>query len=105
MNLAAFLWKLPVILVCENNGYATTASIRQSGANPDIAQRGAASGTPEVAVDDNDVLGVCDGPLQAVRRARQAGGPTPIEARTYWMEPSCGIIADGRLPGERERSR
>lgn len=104
LNLAA-LWKLPVIYVCENNCYAATTPIERSCANPDIADRAAPYGVPGEAVDGNDAEAVLAATAKAVRRARGGDGPSLIEAKTYRMEPHCGIIADQRAPGERERWR
>jgi TPP-dependent pyruvate/acetoin dehydrogenase alpha subunit len=101
LNLAA-LWKLPVVYVCENNQYAATTPVSRSCANPDIAERAAPYGIPGVAVDGNDALAVLEATVKAVRRARAGEGPTLMEAKTYRVEPHCGIIADERAPGERE---
>lgn len=101
LNLAA-LWKLPVVYVCENNRYAATTPIERSCANPAIADRAAPYGIPGEAVDGNDAEAVLEAATTAVRRARGGEGPSLIEARTYRMEPHCGIIADQRPPGERE---
>jgi TPP-dependent pyruvate/acetoin dehydrogenase alpha subunit len=104
LNLAA-LWRLPVIYVCENNCYAATTPIGRSCANPDIADRAEPYGIPGVAVDGNDAPAVLAAAQKAVRRARAGKGPSLIEARTYRIEPHCGIIADQRAPGEREHWR
>lgn len=81
LNIAA-LWKLPLILLCENNGYSefspTGAVISGS-----IADRGAAYGVPSVAVDGNDIAAMWQAAQVAVDRARSGEGPTLIEARTY----------------------
>jgi len=82
MNLAA-LWKLPMLFVCENNGYAVTLSAEQSSANPDFAGRAAAYGMPGLAVDGMDARTVRVAAEQAVRRARAGEGPTFLECRTY----------------------
>jgi acetoin:2,6-dichlorophenolindophenol oxidoreductase subunit alpha len=102
LNLAA-LWKLPVLYVCENNQYAATTPVARSCANPDIADRAAPYGIPGATVDGNDAPAVLAATQKAVRRARAGEGPTLIEAKTYRIEPHCGIIADLRTPGERER--
>ena len=101
LNLAA-LWKLPVVYVCENNCYAATTPVRLSCANQDIADRAKGFGLPGVVVDGNSVLEVRRAALEAVKRARDGGGPTLLECKTYRMEPHCGIIPDDREPGERE---
>jgi pyruvate dehydrogenase E1 component alpha subunit len=95
LNLAA-LRKLPVIFLCENNGYAATTPVEKSACTPDIAPRAAPFGIPWAICDGNDVLDVHRSVGKAVARARQGEGATLIEAKTYRAEPHCGIIADGR---------
>ncbi len=73
----------PVLFVCENNLYATATPLASATKNTEIASRAAAYGLPGVAVDGNDVLAVWEVTRQAVERARQGGGPTLIEAKTY----------------------
>ncbi len=82
LNLAA-LWKLPVIFLCENNGYAVTTSVASASAVPEIARRAAAYAMPGEAVDGQDVIAVYQAVLEAVRRARSGGGPSLVEAKTY----------------------
>jgi acetoin:2,6-dichlorophenolindophenol oxidoreductase subunit alpha len=82
LNLAA-IWKLPVIYLCENNGYAVTSSQSQTTAVADIAQRAAAYNIPGVVVDGQDVLAVHKVVSRAVERARNGEGPTLVEAKTY----------------------
>ena len=82
MNLAA-IWKLPVLFVCENNGYAITASIRDMLAISRIADRAAAYGFPGEQVDGMDVLAVYAAAGQGVARARAGEGPSLIECVTY----------------------
>jgi pyruvate dehydrogenase E1 component alpha subunit len=82
LNLAS-IWKLPVVFLCENNGYAATTSQAQSTAVADIAQRASAYAIPGVVVDGQDVLGVHEVVLAAVARARAGEGPTLVEAKTY----------------------
>jgi pyruvate dehydrogenase E1 component alpha subunit len=82
MNLAA-IWKLPVIFVCENNGYAQATPAEYAIAVPDVAIRAAAYGMPGVTVDGQDVLAVWDAADVAVRRARDGRGPSLIECKTY----------------------
>jgi acetoin:2,6-dichlorophenolindophenol oxidoreductase subunit alpha len=81
MNLAA-IWSLPVIFVCENNQYTEwTPTTRLTAGS--IAERGRPLGIPGHTVDGNDVLKVHAHAREAVARAREGGGPTLIEARTY----------------------
>jgi TPP-dependent pyruvate/acetoin dehydrogenase alpha subunit len=80
MNMAA-LWRIPVIYVCENNGYAVDTSIERGFAVKDIASRTTGFGLPGVVVDGTDVLAVYAAAKEAVERARAGEGPTFIEAK------------------------
>ena len=82
LNIAA-IWNLPVIFVCENNGYAMSMPVRDAVPNGDIAARGAAYDVPGLAVDGNDLHAVFEAAGVAVQRAREGRGPTLIEAKTY----------------------
>src|SRR5580658_2548114 len=82
LNMAS-LWKLPVIYLCENNGYAITTSVAQSHGQPSIARRADGYGMPGVTVDGQDVVAVHSATEEAVARARSGHGPTLIEAKTY----------------------
>jgi TPP-dependent pyruvate/acetoin dehydrogenase alpha subunit len=81
MNLAA-LWKLPVLFVCENNGYAVTLAQERSTAGS-LVGRAAAYGMAAEAVDGMDVEAVLTAATRAVERGRAGGGPTFVECRTY----------------------
>ena len=78
LNLAA-IWKLPVIFVCESNGYTewTPTEKLTSGR---IHERGRAMNVPGEEVDGNDVLAVWAATRRAVERGRAGEGPTLIEA-------------------------
>lgn len=82
LNLAA-IWKLPVIYLCENNGYAVTTPQSMACSVENIAQRALAYDIPGVIVDGQDALAVYHCVSEAVRRARSGEGPTLIEAKTY----------------------
>ena len=82
LNLAS-IWKLPVVFVCENNGYAETTSTDYSVGGQDIAGRGVAYGMPGVAVDGQDVFAIHEAAGAAVARARAGEGPTLLECQTY----------------------
>lgn len=100
LNMAS-LWKLPVIYLCENNGYAITTSIAASHAQPSIAKRAESYGMPGLCVDGQAVEEVYEATAEAVRRARAGAGPTLIEAKTYrFDEHEIGLI----VPGEPYRS-
>lgn len=82
INLAA-VWNLPVIFVCENNGFGMSVPQERHQKIADISIRAQAYGISGVTIDGNDVLGVYETALEAVNRARKAGGPTLIECKTY----------------------
>ena len=85
MNMAA-LWDLPVIFLCENNGYAITTSYKNSVSVDHVSDRAIAYGMPGVLVDGQDAIAVWEATNEAVRRARAGEGPTLIEAMTYRFE-------------------
>jgi TPP-dependent pyruvate/acetoin dehydrogenase alpha subunit len=81
LNLAS-LWRVPVIFVCENNGFATTMRVENSVAGT-ITGRAAAFGIPAQTVDGMDAETVLAAASAAVARARAGDGPTFIECLTY----------------------
>lgn len=99
LNLAA-AWELPCVFVCENNEYAESTPRRVHQRVQDIATRALAYGMPGVTVDGMDVFAVSEAVGEAVRRARQGGGPALVEARTYRF--SGHHLAD---PGTSYRTR
>jgi pyruvate dehydrogenase E1 component alpha subunit len=82
LNLAG-IWKLPVVFICENNGYAETTSPQYSVSGQDIAARARGFGMPSVAIDGLDVFSVYEAVREAVARARRGDGPSFIETQTY----------------------
>ena len=82
MNLAA-LWKLPVIFVCENNGFGISVPTWQSTSVENISDRAKGYGIPGVTVDGNDVYAVYEAAEHAIARAKAGEGPTLIECKTY----------------------
>jgi acetoin:2,6-dichlorophenolindophenol oxidoreductase subunit alpha len=79
----ASLWKLPVIWLCENNGWAVSVAARDAISVPQVADRASAYGMPGVVVDGMDPTAVHDAVATAVERARRGEGPSLIEAMTY----------------------
>jgi len=82
MNIAS-VWKLPVIFVNENNLYAISCNVNKGMAVDNIADRALAYNMPSIIVDGNDVLAVYEAAKTAIERARNGGGPTFIECKTY----------------------
>lgn len=95
MNIAA-LWRLPMVFVCENNGYATTMATAGAVAGS-AAGRAAAFGLPSLTVDGMDVEAVHAAAARAVATARAGTGPTLIEATTYRYGPHHTIELRRRL--------
>ncbi|MDI5971039.1 thiamine pyrophosphate-dependent dehydrogenase E1 component subunit alpha [Streptomyces sp. SL13] len=83
-NLAA-IWRLPVLFVCENNGYATTLPAAGAVAGGAV-ERARAFGIPAQAVDGMDCEAVLAAAAGAVERARAGDGPSFLECRTYRFE-------------------
>jgi pyruvate dehydrogenase E1 component alpha subunit len=82
LNMAS-LWKLPVVLVCENNGYAEFTPMSAHTVVTDVSVHGQPYGIPSQIVDGNDTLAVLEAARTAVARARDGGGPTIVECLTY----------------------
>lgn len=82
LNFAA-VHDLPVIFVCENNGYGISVSQAQHQTIRDIAIRAASYGMPGQTLDGNDALAVYSAAAQAIERARNGEGPTLLECKTY----------------------
>jgi acetoin:2,6-dichlorophenolindophenol oxidoreductase subunit alpha len=82
VNLGS-VWDLPVVYVCENNLYATEMAFLRATKNTSVASRATAYGMLGVEVDGQDVVAVHQSAQEAIERARQGGGPTLIECKTY----------------------
>jgi pyruvate dehydrogenase E1 component alpha subunit len=82
LNLAS-LWALPVIFVCENNGYAEFTPLSAHTRVERLSRSGVAYGIPGVVIDGNDVAAVRDAVAEAVGRARRGNGPSFVECLTY----------------------
>jgi acetoin:2,6-dichlorophenolindophenol oxidoreductase subunit alpha len=82
LNLAV-IWKLPLILVCENNLYSEMTPSHETTSVVETHKRASSFGFESIQIDGNDVETVYDAVEQAAARARSGGGPTYIEAMTY----------------------
>ena len=100
LNMAT-LWKVPLVLVCENNGFAISVPTRMAIPIENISQRAAGFGLPGVTVDGNDPLLVFDAMTEAVVRARRGDGPTLVECKTVRWERHSAICA-GKYENEEE---
>jgi pyruvate dehydrogenase E1 component alpha subunit len=95
--LTASVWKLPLVWICENNGWAISVPIGEQSPTENIADRAAAYGVPGVIVDGQDTLAVREATVEAVARARAGEGPTLIEAKTLRVR--------GHFEGDKQRYR
>jgi pyruvate dehydrogenase E1 component alpha subunit len=95
--LEAGVWRLPVIFVCENNGWAISASFSRHSPTAHVSDRAAGFGFPGVVVDGQDAVQVYEATAAAVDRARRGEGPTLIEAMTLRIR--------GHYEGDKQRYR
>lgn len=105
VNLAA-VWKLPVVFLCETNGYAEFTPMSTHMAVKSVAVRAAAYGIEGLTVDGNDVLQVYEGVRCAVERARRGEGPSIVEGLTHrWHGHYEGDPQKYRRPEELEKCK
>jgi pyruvate dehydrogenase E1 component alpha subunit len=93
-NMAG-LYKLPVIFVCENNGYGEFTAQANHQAIVDVADRAPGYGMPGVIVDGMDVMAVYEAAGVAIERARRGEGPTLLECKTYRFYDHVGVRGMG----------
>ncbi len=86
MNLAA-LWRLPVLFVCENNGYAMGSALDLTESETDITAKAASYGLEAVSVDGMDVVAVEAAARKALARVAETGAPYFLECKTYRFRP------------------
>jgi pyruvate dehydrogenase E1 component alpha subunit len=102
LNLAS-VWRLPILFVCENNGYGEFTRQQDAMRVLDIATRAQAYDMPGVIVDGDDVLAVAGATAEAVGRARSGEGPTLLECKTHrWLGHYTGDPQDYRSKEELE---
>ncbi len=89
--------KLPVIFVCEFNGYQMWNRAAEVLSVPDVAQRAAAYGIPGITVDGNDPVAVFEAASELAERARSGAGPALLECKTFkWTDSGANL----RMPKE-----
>lgn len=93
-NMAG-LYKLPVVFVCENNGYGEYTAQKNHQAIVDVADRAAGYGMPGVVVDGMDAVAVYEAAGEAIARARAGEGPTLLECKTYRYYDHVGVRGMG----------
>jgi len=82
LNLAA-VWNLPVLFICENNGYAFSTRQQDHQRVRHVSDRAGAYGMPGVTADGNDIEAVRAAVRPAIARARAGEGPTLFDFKTY----------------------
>ena len=96
MNFAT-LHKLPVIFVCENNGYSVYTQLKDRQPSRKIVDIAKAHGMQTYSADGNDALDIIEVSCNAIEHARNGGGPQFFEFKTYrWLE-HCGPDDDDHL--------
>ena len=97
MNLAA-LWKLPLVLVCSNNGYAVSTPVERALAPRRLTDLAAPFGIPAEQVDGSDVDLVADAVGKAVAAARAALGPAFVEIQCARLATHSTLTPEKRPP-------
>src|SRR4051812_49218464 len=101
LNFAA-VWRAPVVFLVQNNGFAISVPLAKQTAAPSLAHKAVGYGMPGRLVDGNDAAAVHEVIRDAVRHAREGGGPTLIEAITYRIEAHTNADDATRYRGDSE---
>jgi pyruvate dehydrogenase E1 component alpha subunit len=101
LNFAA-VWQAPVVFLVQNNGFAISVPLAKQTAAPSLAHKAVGYGMPGRLVDGNDAAAVHEVLAAAVRRAREGGGPTLVEAITYRVEAHTNADDATRYRGDAE---
>ncbi len=100
----ASLWKLPLVFACSNNQFVELDRFSNVTPRTDVAPRAEAYGVPNETVDGNDITVVWDAVSRAVERARDGGGPTFLEFKTYRRSTHYTGDPGGYQPAEEIRA-
>ncbi|MGY6023921.1 pyruvate dehydrogenase (acetyl-transferring) E1 component subunit alpha [Streptomyces spinosirectus] len=101
LNFAA-VWQAPVVFLVQNNGFAISVPLAKQTAAPSLAHKAVGYGMPGRLVDGNDAAAVHEVLGAAVRRAREGGGPTLVEAITYRIDAHTNADDATRYRGDTE---
>ncbi|MEV6541088.1 pyruvate dehydrogenase (acetyl-transferring) E1 component subunit alpha [Streptomyces sp. NPDC051665] len=101
LNFAA-VWQAPVVFLVQNNGFAISVPLAKQTAAPSLAHKAVGYGMPGRLVDGNDAIAVHQVLADAVRHAREGGGPTLVEAITYRIEAHTNADDATRYRGDTE---
>ena len=95
INFAA-VHRLPIVFLCENNGYAISVPLSKQMAVDSVASRAEGYGMPGVVVDGTDVVAVYEATSEAAARARAGQGPTIVETMVERYLPHTSDDDDSR---------
>ncbi|MGW1895227.1 pyruvate dehydrogenase (acetyl-transferring) E1 component subunit alpha [Streptomyces sp. NPDC002004] len=101
LNFAA-VWQAPVVFLVQNNGFAISVPLAKQTAAPSLAHKAVGYGMPGRLVDGNDAAAVHEVLSDAVRHARNGGGPTLVEAVTYRIDAHTNADDATRYRGDSE---
>ncbi|MGY4923824.1 pyruvate dehydrogenase (acetyl-transferring) E1 component subunit alpha [Streptomyces sp. 900105755] len=101
LNFAA-VWQAPVVFLVQNNGFAISVPLAKQTAAPALAHKAVGYGMPGRLVDGNDAVAVHEVLADAVRHAREGGGPTLVEAITYRIDAHTNADDATRYRGATE---
>ena len=104
LNWAA-VFHLPVLFVCEDNGYAATTRTKTMTAGGGASARARSFGIPAVEVDGNDVLAVDAAAADLTQAIRAGGGPRFLHARTYRLTGHTGSDPAAYRPADEVAAR
>jgi TPP-dependent pyruvate/acetoin dehydrogenase alpha subunit len=103
-NIAA-LWGLPLLMICDNNGYAVSTSVREGVAAKQLTDLAAPFGIPAAAVDGTDVDAVATATANALAAVRAGNGPHFLELRCARMVPHSTLTREERPADEVQELR
>jgi TPP-dependent pyruvate/acetoin dehydrogenase alpha subunit len=95
------LWEVPLVFICENNGFAISVPTSKSQATPDIADRARGFGMP-ASIVDGTTRSPCAAVLACVERAREGDGPSFLECKTVRWERHSALSAGADQEAGRE---
>ena len=101
----AKVFSLPVLFVCEDNGFAATTRTREMTAGPGPSARAESLGIATRVVDGNDALAVDEAARELIGAVRGGGGPRFLHARTYRLTGHTGADAAAYRPKEEVEAR
>jgi pyruvate dehydrogenase E1 component alpha subunit len=101
----AGVWKLPVLFVCEDNGFAASTRTHAMTSGEGPAARARALGIPAEEIDGNDAVAVDETARRLIAEMRAGGGPRFLVARTYRLTGHTGVDPATYRPKEEVEAR